>query len=108
AFRETIYSQLNSGTWFSLVSTVVFTFFKGHESFQKRGIPGFIAAYILIPWFIALTALWKYAKGDPIVPLERIDLIDGRREIDLEEENYHQWKNTREKVSLWDRIMARA
>lgn len=83
-------------------------YLQGHESFQRRGVGGFIAAYILIPWFLVLTALWKYAKGDPIVPLDRIDLIDGRREIDLEEENYHQWRNAREKSSLWDKIMARA
>ncbi|PVF99049.1 putative DIP5-glutamate and aspartate permease [Serendipita vermifera] len=96
------------GTWFSLIATIIFTIFKGHESYQKRGAGGFIAAYILIPWFLFLTGMWKYLRNETSKPLNRIDLIEGKREVDLAEESYYQWKSTHGNPSIWDKIMARA
>ncbi|CCA69668.1 probable DIP5-glutamate and aspartate permease [Serendipita indica DSM 11827] len=93
------------GTWFSLIVTVIFAIFKGYESFVKRHVGGLIAAYVLFPWFFALVGFWKYFKHGTFVPLDKINLQEGKREIDLEEEDYFMRKAGQPPQSWWKRVL---
>lgn len=91
------------GTWLALAGTTLIVIFKGYESYVTRGAGGLIAAYILVPWFFALMIGWKYWHGEEFTPLARIDLQEGKREIDIEEENWHIRMNTRPPLPWWSK-----
>ena len=77
---------------------------QGYESYVTRGPGGIIAAYILVPWFVVLLIGWKYWHNEEFTPLSRIDLVDGKREIDIEEENWHIRRATRPPLPWWKRL----
>jgi amino acid permease len=77
---------------------------QGYESFATRKWPGIIAAYILIPWFLILLIGWKVWHNDKFTPVDEIDLQDGKREIDIEEENWHIRMGTRPPQPWWKRM----
>lgn len=91
--------------------TAVITFFKGFDAFigpfqaanfityafrpapapLKPNSPRFLpspSAYIGLPVFGVLFVFWKWRYGDRTVPYRKMDLISGKEEIDLEEEQY--------------------
>lgn len=51
------------------------------------------SAYIALPLFCLFFIGWKYYDGCCTVPLESVDLLLGRREIDYEEEQYIEEQN---------------
>jgi yeast amino acid transporter len=48
----------------------------------------FVTAYIGIPVFAIFFAFWKIKNSEHTIPLAEIDLLSGKREIDLEEEKF--------------------
>lgn len=84
------------GTWFGLVVTIIFSIFKGYESYAKRSGRGFVAAYILFLWFALVSIFWKWYRSDSenrFVDLHTIDLQKGQYEIDLDERSYELQNN---------------
>lgn len=61
---------------------------QGHASYVARDVGGVIVAYILLGLFIVLVLFWKWLHNETATPLDRIDLREGKTEIDIEEENY--------------------
>ena len=62
------------------------------------------SAYIALPLFCLFFIGWKYYDGCCTIPLERVDLQLGRREIDEEEEWYLEEQNSKGPKSRWRRI----
>jgi len=52
--------------------------------------------------FLVLIVFWKWLHNETATPVERIDLREGKREIDLEEENY-QIRRGRQPARPWYR-----
>ncbi|KAG8812804.1 hypothetical protein FRC17_001810, partial [Serendipita sp. 399] len=79
------------GTWFSLIASTIFTIFKGHESFVKRGAGGLITAYILVLFFLVLIFGWKFFHPEAtFADLSRVNLQEGGRDQDLALEQQQQ------------------
>ena len=76
------------GSYFALTTTAIVTFFKGYDSFIPFKADAFITSYIAIPVFFILWAGYKFYFKTRIIPLDRIDLVSGKREIDEEEEQF--------------------
>ena len=79
---------------------------QGHASYIVRKVPGVIVAYIMAVVFVVLIGFWKWLHNETATPVERIDLREGKREIDLEEENY-QIRKARQPPKPWfKRVMS--
>jgi len=46
------------------------------------------SAYIALPLFALFFVGWRYYDGSRTIPLNMVDLVSGKREIDEEEEEY--------------------
>ena len=80
---------------------------QGPVSYILRKGPGIFLAYFLVDMFLVLTVAWKWLHNETATPVERIDLREGKREIDLEEENY-QIRRARQPARPWyRRLMSR-
>ena len=65
-----------------------------------------IVAYIMAVVFLVLIVFWKWLHNETATPVERIDLREGKREIDIEEENY-QIRMARQPAKPWyKRVMS--
>jgi amino acid permease len=61
---------------------------QGHRSYVSRTVGGVIVAYIMLFVFVFLIVFWKWLHNETATPLDRINLLEGKRDIDIEEEKY--------------------
>ncbi|KAJ2928405.1 hypothetical protein H1R20_g8689, partial [Candolleomyces eurysporus] len=76
------------GSWFALGATAIITFFKGFDTFIPWNTANFITSYIAIPIFFFLWIGYKLFMKTSVIPLSRVDLVTGLKEIDDEEKHY--------------------
>jgi amino acid transporter len=94
------------GSWFALGATTIITFFKGFDTFLPWNTANFITyvifddsverclltnlcrSYIAIPVFFFLWAGYKLFMKTSVIPLSKVDLVTGLKEIDDEEKRY--------------------
>lgn len=76
------------GSYFALVIIAIITFFKGYDTFIPFKVDTFITTYIALPTFFVLWSGYKFYYKTKVIPLDQIDLISGKREIDEEEEQF--------------------
>ena len=76
------------GAYFALTTTGIITFFKGYDTFIPFKTDTFVTAYVAVPTFFFLWAGYKLIFKTKMIPLEQVDLISGKREIDEEEERF--------------------
>jgi len=76
------------GAYFALITTAIITFFKGYDTFIPFKTDTFVTAYIGIPTFFVLWGSYKLYFKTKVIPLDQIDLVSGKREIDEEEEQF--------------------
>jgi amino acid transporter len=61
-------------------------------------------SYIGIPAFIFFYFFWKILHRTKTIPLKEIDLVSGKREIDLEEEKYLAEQALKGPQTRWKRF----
>ncbi|KIJ69454.1 hypothetical protein HYDPIDRAFT_179263 [Hydnomerulius pinastri MD-312] len=95
------------GSWFALVSTAVITLFKGFDTFMPFTPKLFVTAYLPIPVFFLLWLGYKLYFGTRLIPLEKVDLVSGKREIDEEEERFLEKEAERfaGKWGTWKKVL---
>ncbi|KDN48578.1 hypothetical protein RSAG8_02565, partial [Rhizoctonia solani AG-8 WAC10335] len=93
-------------SWFGAVFVFLVILFSGFTVFLRGNWDAstFLSVYICLPIFVLFYAYWKVAKRTRWIPLEEIDFVTGRREMDeiteQEEARYQEPKGFWEK--LWD------
>ncbi|KAH7341415.1 amino acid permease/ SLC12A domain-containing protein [Rhizoctonia solani] len=93
-------------SWFGAIFTFLVTIFSGFTVFLRGNwdVSTFLSAYICIPIFVLFYLYWKVVKRTKWIPLEEIDFVTGRRELDeateQDEARYEAPKGFWEK--LWD------
>jgi len=115
------------GSWFALVTVAIITFFKGFDTFTPFNTANFITAYIALPGitshyschhdkltkgirtvFFFLWAGYKIYFRTRVIPVNEVDLVSGKREIDEEEQAYldlaEKMLKAGEKKSVWSRM----
>ena len=96
------------GSWFALISTGIITIFKGYDTFMPFTKDTFVTSYIALPAFVLFWAGYKLWYRTRVIPIERVDLITGKREIDEEEERFNQMealKGPRTRLQkIWDSL----
>jgi len=96
------------GSWFALIATGIVTFFKGYDTFMPFTTDKFITSYIGIPVFLILWIGYKLYFRTKVIPLNDVDILTGKREIDEEEEAYlrsQEEKGPRTwKQKFWDAL----
>jgi len=90
--------------WFAFILTGIITLFKGFDTFMPFKADTFITAYIAFPIFFLLFMGWRYHDTCGTIPLDRVDLFSGKREIDEEEEQYLAEQQRKGPKSRWRRI----
>lgn len=63
-----------------------------------------MTAYVGLPAFVIFLVFWKVRHRDHTIPLETMDLISGKREIDLEEEQYLEQQKLLGPRTRWQKI----
>lgn len=100
------------GSWFALGATSLITIFKGFDTFMPWNPANFVTyvwhsqalslgwaqtadltriscrSYVAIPIFIILWAAYKFFMKTRVIPIAKIDLVTGLRQIDEEEKRY--------------------
>ncbi|CAE6448887.1 unnamed protein product [Rhizoctonia solani] len=93
-------------SWFGAIFTFLVTLFSGFTVFLRGNwdVSTFFSAYICIPIFVLFYLYWKIVKRTKWIPLEEIDFVTGRRELDeaaeQDEARYEAPKGFWQK--LWD------
>jgi hypothetical protein len=59
----------------------------------------------MVPWFLILAVVWKFWHGETFTPLSRVDLMEGRREVDIEEEEWYIRQAARPPQPWWRRVL---
>ena len=77
------------GSWFAIVSTAIITIFKGFDTFLPFTKDTFVTSYIGLPTFVLFWGFYKIWHKTKVIPIEKVDLITGKREIDEEEERFN-------------------
>jgi len=62
------------------------------------------SSYIAFPLFGLFFLGWRYYDGCSTIPLDRVDLVSGKREIDEEEEHYLEEQRLKGPRSQWRRL----
>ena len=62
------------------------------------------SAYIAFPLFFLLFIGWRYYDGRGTIPLDSVDLVSGKREIDEEEEQYLAEQKQKGPKGRWRRV----
>ncbi|KAL1412631.1 hypothetical protein Q8F55_000378 [Vanrija albida] len=75
-------------SWYGIISFTVIMLFNNFGVFLKGNFvaSNFIASYITIPIFAVCWIGWKVVKRTKWIPLDQIDFVSGRRELDEMEE----------------------
>ncbi|KAG6854320.1 hypothetical protein C0991_008215 [Blastosporella zonata] len=76
------------GSWFALIATAVITIFKGFDTFIPFTVDTFITSYIIIPTFVVFWLGYKLYHKTRLIPLDQVDLVTGKQQIDEEEEKF--------------------
>ncbi|KAI0064602.1 hypothetical protein BV25DRAFT_1823006 [Artomyces pyxidatus] len=76
------------GSWFALISTAIITIFKGFDTFIPFTTDTFVTSYIGLPTFVLFWGGYKIYYRSSVIPVEKVDLLSGKREIDEEEERF--------------------
>ncbi|KAG6820604.1 hypothetical protein H0H93_014520 [Arthromyces matolae] len=76
------------GSWFALIATGIIVTFKGFDAFLPFAVDSFITSYIIIPTFFALWLGYKLYYKTELIPLDEVDLVTGKQQIDDEEEKF--------------------
>lgn len=92
------------GSWFALVATAIITLFKGFDTFLPFAKDTFITSYIALPAFVLFWGGYKFWYRSRVIPIEKVDLITGKREIDEEEERFHHAEALKGPKTKWGRI----
>jgi amino acid transporter len=64
----------------------------------------FVTAYIGIPTFFIFLAFWKLKYRDHTIPLDTMDILTGKKEIDEEEERFLEAERARGPRTRWQKI----
>ena len=114
------------GSWFALIATAIITIFKGkllgccrilspdHVA-DDPSTPGFdtfipftkdtfVTSYIAIPAFVIFWGGYKLFYRTRVIPVEKVDLITGKREIDEEEERFNAAQAAKGPRTTWQKI----
>lgn len=59
----------------------------------------------MIPWFLTLAVVWKVWHGETFTSLSCINLQEGKREVDIEEENWYIRNAARQPQPWWRRVL---
>ena len=62
------------------------------------------SAYIAFPIFFLFFFGWRYYDGCSTIPLESVDILSGKRQIDEEEEQYLAAQSAKGPKSQWRRL----
>ncbi|KAF7793034.1 hypothetical protein EIP86_004139 [Pleurotus ostreatoroseus] len=92
------------GSWFALIATAIVTIFKGFDTFIPFTTDTFITSYIALPAFVFFWAGYKLWFRTKVIPIERVDLVTGKREIDEEEERFNQLEALKGPRTRWQRL----
>ncbi|KIJ44109.1 hypothetical protein M422DRAFT_252603 [Sphaerobolus stellatus SS14] len=92
------------GSWFALINTGIITLFKGFDTFLPFKIDTFMTSYVGIPAFIGFYGFWKIWHRTRLISLEDVDLLTGKREIDLEEEKYLAQREAMGPQTKWEKL----
>ncbi|EMD38505.1 hypothetical protein CERSUDRAFT_113683 [Gelatoporia subvermispora B] len=77
------------GSWFALISTAIITLFKGFDTFIPFTKDTFVTSYIALPAFVLFWGGYKLYYRSRVIPLDDVDLVTGKKEIDEEEERFN-------------------
>jgi len=91
------------GSWFTLIATGIITLFKGFDTFIPFTTDTFITAYIALPVFAVLYLSYKIWFKTKLIPLDQVDLISGKREIDEEEKDFVEEQESHGPQPWWKR-----
>lgn len=94
------------GSWFALIATGIITFFKGFDTFIPFTKDTFVTSYIAIPTFFIFWIGYKVFYRTKLIPLDKIDLNTGRREILEEEERFREKEALKGPQSKWQKILS--
>jgi len=92
------------GSYFALIATGFITIFKGFDSFIPFTTDTFVTSYIAIPTFVAFWAGYKLFYRTRVIPLDQVDLISGKREIDEEEKQFMAEQEALGPRTRWQKI----
>ena len=92
------------GSWFALIATAIVTIFKGFDTFIPFTTDTFITSYIALPAFVLFWAGYKLWFRTKVIPIERVDLVTGKREIDEEEERFNQLEALKGPRTRWQKL----
>ena len=82
----------------------VFSPLIGFDTFLPFTKDTFVTAYVALPAFVLFWGGWKLWHRTSVIPLEKIDLVTGKREIDEEEERYLEQEELRGPKTRWQKI----
>lgn len=94
------------GSWFALIATGFITFFKGFDTFIPFAQDTFVTSYIGIPIFFIFWLGYKLYWKTSIIPIEKVDLVTGRREILEEEERFRLKEEAKGPPTGWRKFVA--
>ncbi|PCH38247.1 hypothetical protein WOLCODRAFT_96784 [Wolfiporia cocos MD-104 SS10] len=101
------------GSWFALISTAVITLFKGFDTFLPFTKSSFVTSYIGLPTFLLFWIGYKLWYRSRLIPPSEVDLVTGKREIDVQEELEQRPRDSQAKAiganqtiwyKIWDTI----
>lgn len=94
------------GSWFALIATGIILFFKGFDSFLPFDKANFITNYIAIPIFFIFWIGYKLFYRTKVIPLVRVDVDTGRKEILEEEERFRELEALKGPKTRWQKILS--
>ncbi|KAI0316684.1 dicarbixylic amino acid permease [Amylostereum chailletii] len=92
------------GSWFALIATGIIAFFKGFDTFLPFNKANFVTAYVGLPTFIVFWWGYKLWYRTKLIPVNEVDLLSGKREIDEEEERFVENEKAQGPRSFWRKV----
>ena len=92
------------GSWFALVATGIITLFKGFDTFIPFTKDTFVTSYIALPTFVIFWGGYKLWYRTRVIPVDKVDLITGKREIDEEEERFNRAEAMKGPKTGWQKM----
>jgi len=94
-----------AGSWVALIVTGVVCFFKGWDSFlPKFALSTFMTNYVGFVSFAFIYIFYKVYYHTKLIPLNEIDLITGKAEIDADEQYWEAKRAARGKLNIWQKL----
>ncbi|KAI0818560.1 amino acid permease/ SLC12A domain-containing protein [Irpex lacteus] len=95
------------GSWFAIIATIIVTIFKGFDTFIPFTKDTFVTSYIGIPTFVLCWGGYKLWYRSKVIPIEKVDLLTGKREYADEEEQFKHDEEAKGPKNLWQRFWDR-